>query len=257
MTKNKKKLWITLGVATTFVMPATLLISCGTNNNKPNDNKPNEKINVLFYDLNKSKQIPHLKLDLNNYKKQSKYNKGKLTIKQEVTEIAGNVFNQGYPKGSGQFSQIKELSLPINLLLINPNAFQNSVLTSLTLPDGQKNDGLLNNIGDNAFQNSELTKLDIPDSVEKIGAKAFQNSTLTNLTIGKSVKSIGVKAFANSKLTSLIIPNEVKSIGQDAFSSIVNAPATTVTMPSRFNTKNTKDKIFGKGNWEEIKFNQN
>jgi len=52
----------------------------------------------------------------------------------------------------------------------------------------------------------------------------------------------------------LIIPAKVKSIEKDAFSSIVNAPATTVTMPKKFNNPADLSRIFNSKNLDQIAF---
>ena len=68
-----------------------------------------------------------------------------------------------------------------------------------------------------AFQNSQLTSVTIPSSVKSIDEYAFVNNQLTSITIPNSVTSIGNWAFGDNQLTSITIPNSVKSIGEAAF----------------------------------------
>ena len=50
-------------------------------------------------------------------------------------------------------------------------------------------DGLsVTSIGDNAFQNTGLTSVVIPDSVKRIGNDAFSGSALTSMTLGFGLK---------------------------------------------------------------------
>ncbi len=98
--------------------------------------------------------------------------------------------------------------------LIGEDAFSNSKLTSISLPQN------VTSIGGWAFQNcSSLKDITIPNSVISIGSTAFGDCTsLTSVTISTSVTSIGSSAFMYcSKLESITIPNSVTSIGGSAF----------------------------------------
>ena len=107
--------------------------------------------------------------------------------------------------------------------LVIPSAYQGSPVTI---------------IGSSAFQDSGLTSITIPDSVTSIGSTAFQDcSGLTSITIPDGVTSIGNYAFIGcTSLTSVTIPSSVISIGYNAFGggdySLV--PLDQVTIPYKF-----------------------
>jgi len=101
---------------------------------------------------------------------------------------------------------------------------------SVTIP-AQINGKPVIGIEDYAFQNTSLTSISIPDSVTSIGAWAFSGcNSLTSVTIGNGVTSIGDGAFTGcSSLTSVTIPGSVTSIGAWAFQICSNL--TSVTIP--------------------------
>lgn len=74
-------------------------------------------------------------------------------------------------------------------------------------------------IGAQAFKNSEITSVEIPDGVTEIGNSAFYGCVkLESVIIPDSVTSIGSSAFAYSNgLTSVVIGKNVESIGDFAF----------------------------------------
>ena len=95
---------------------------------------------------------------------------------------------------------------------IGTNAFQFSILTSVTIPNS------VTSIGDSAFYYSGITNVIIPNSVTGIGNNAFEICyDLTSVIIPNSVTSIGTYAFAYCGLKSVTIPNSVTSIGSYAF----------------------------------------
>lgn len=117
-------------------------------------------------------------------------------------------------------------------------------LTSISLPE-------VTTIGNYAFYATPLTSLSLP-KVTVIKTRAFMYSKLTSLDLPEAT-TIGEHAFQESKLTSLSMP-KVTTIDGFAFLNIVNAPSTTVTLKSKFNTSTEKDRIFGFGNWTDITF---
>lgn len=82
-------------------------------------------------------------------------------------------------------------------------------------------------IGSNAFQDSNLTSIVIPNSVTSIGTQTFYAcSRLTSVTIPNSVTSIGGWAFSKcSALTSVTI-NAVTppTLGPNTFDNTNNCP---------------------------------
>jgi hypothetical protein len=91
-------------------------------------------------------------------------------------------------------------------------------------------DSTLNSIGANAFQNTSLPSITIPNTVKSIGTSAFSSAkSLTTVTFaqGSQLEIIGNYAFWWTKLTSIEIPASVKSIGDYAFQNATSL--TTVT----------------------------
>lgn len=92
------------------------------------------------------------------------------------------------------------------------NAFNNSGLQTVTIPDG------IQHIGDGAFGHTSLSKVEdlvLPDGLKTIGDNAFV------VTMGSGTnEGIGI--------TSLTIPSSVKSIGANAFSGRRNLAEVTV-----------------------------
>jgi hypothetical protein len=120
---------------------------------------------------------------------------------------------------------------------IGTNAFQNSGLTSVTIPDS------VTNIGSGAFETSEsLTNVTFGDSVISIGDYAFYGcQALTNVTMAEGLASIGSFAFSGwvvvlvlgdgpgpCALTSITIPSSVTNIGIGAFEGCANLTAISV-----------------------------
>lgn len=91
------------------------------------------------------------------------------------------------------------------------NAFNNSGLQTVTIPDG------IQHIGDGAFGHTSLSKVEdlvLPDGLVTIGDSAFV------VTMGSGDTSVGI--------TSLTIPSSVESIGANAFSGRRNLAEVTV-----------------------------
>ncbi|MCQ2407841.1 MAG: S8 family serine peptidase [Oscillospiraceae bacterium] len=76
-------------------------------------------------------------------------------------------------------------------------------------------DGSLNAIGDDAFANSRITEITLPDSVTSIGDRAFYASDLKTLT-ANGVTAVGCQAFMDSALETANL-GALDSLGALAF----------------------------------------
>ena len=115
-------------------------------------------------------------------------------------------------------------SVPVET--IGNTAFQNSAVTSVTIPDS------VTAIYSGAFVNCpQLTNISIPNSVTYIGFSAFSSCTsLKSITLPSSLNSISEALFFGcSQLTTIHIPVSVTSIGNNAFADCPSLM--TVTYP--------------------------
>lgn len=87
---------------------------------------------------------------------------------------------------------------------IQCNAFRNSSITKMTIPD------TVTIIGDSAFANSKITEIIIPDTVTVIESSAFCNSKIKNITIPDSVTELGGYIFEGSSIETIQFPNNPK-----------------------------------------------
>ena len=117
----------------------------------------------------------------------------------------------------------------------SPWADYRSMIRSIKIGSG------VTSIGAWAFEDTNITSLTIPGSVKSIGEYGVNgNRYLTELTLNKGLRSIGKEAFSYSKrLTTVTIPDGVTTIGAGAFASCVgwlpetesDTGLTTVTIP--------------------------
>jgi BspA type Leucine rich repeat region (6 copies) len=107
---------------------------------------------------------------------------------------------------------------------IGGGGFQNSGLTSVTIPDS------ITNIGDYVFSGTHLSNVTIPGNVTQIGFGAFYDCyNLASVTLNNGVTSIEDQAFLEcDKLASVTIPDSVTSIGNGAFEWCSSLPSVTI-----------------------------
>ena len=73
-------------------------------------------------------------------------------------------------------------------------------------------------IGDNAFYNSHLTSITLPNTITHIFSSAFSDTLLTSITLPNSITSIGGSAFNNcSSLTSITLLSQTVVTLKDTF----------------------------------------
>ena len=155
-----------------------------------------------------------------------------ITIPNSITSIGKNNFitcwsltNINVASGNNYFSSKDGI------------LFNKDKTTLIRYPEGSKRTvysipSTVRNIGEDAFSNSNLTSITIPDSVTSIGSWAFTYCDgLTSITIPNSVRNIEDYTFAYShSLTSITIPNSVTSIGFCAFDFCDGL--TSITIPN-------------------------
>lgn len=125
------------------------------------------------------------------------------------------------------FGNEKQLEIPAGVTEIGNDAFSDSSLAEVNMPDSVKK------IGDGAFSFcSALTEITIPNSITKIGNGIFSHcSELTHITIPNSVTEIGDYAFAFCyNLMYITIPDSITKIGNYAFSRCYSL--TEITIPN-------------------------
>ena len=114
---------------------------------------------------------------------------------------------------------------------ISSGAFQNSSVTSITMPDS------IEQISERAFYGcTSLASVCLSNSLKEIPSSCFYNNrALPSIVIPEGVRTIRDSAFYNcSALTSLIIPNTVTSIDSSAFGGC--SKLTSVVIPSSVRT---------------------
>lgn len=97
---------------------------------------------------------------------------------------------------------------------IEKNAFINSKIESITIPEG------VTKIGEKAFEYCRnLKTVTLPDSLEELGKAAFYGSGITEITLPEKVNSIVTTTFEGCKdLRVFRAGGELKNIGSYAFS---------------------------------------
>lgn len=129
-----------------------------------------------------------------------------LVVENGATSIGSSTFD-GY-------TSLKSIKLASTVKSIGNNAFSNTGITSLDLPEGMES------IGIGAFYNCEkITELKLPESLTTLnnGAFAFCKG-LTAVTLPNKITFIGALAFEEcTGLTSITIPENVTEIRNQAF----------------------------------------
>lgn len=134
---------------------------------------------------------------------------------------------------------LTELVIPDTVKSIGSNAFVNSSLSAITLPD------TITTVKTMTFSGcSKLTSVKLPEKLKYMESYAFEScSALTKIIIPGTVTKIGVGAFRGSGLKKIVFPKSVQYISQDALCECKNL--TKVTIKNRKaninNVSNTYD----------------
>lgn len=132
------------------------------------------------------------------------------------TSLASVTFAGEYWINEGVFlgcSNLTSIQTPYYTNFIPGNAFRESGLTSVVIPEG------IEYIRDCAFANcGSLTSVTLPNTVTEICSGAFSEcSSLESVELPNSLETISDNAFYKSGLKWLTIPESVTTIGANAF----------------------------------------
>lgn len=117
-------------------------------------------------------------------------------------------------------SKLKEIAIPVNLLVIPNNLFYRSSIEKISFAPKAK----LKRIESIAFAYSDLKEIAFPENVEKIGNGAFSHCQyLESIRLNKKITSIPDSCFEFChSLEEMDFGDTVLSIGQSAFKNCIN-----------------------------------
>lgn len=150
-------------------------------------------------------------------------------IEEGVTRIGNNAYHR--------YSTLATVQLPSTLKEIGENAFSESAISQMDIPDGvtiiEKGafsftwnlrgkiilPSELTVVEDVAFYGCQMETILIPEGIKKIGANTFGGcNNLEEITIPDSVTEIGIGAFSGcTSLTDIKIPSEIKKLNGAIF----------------------------------------
>lgn len=131
----------------------------------------------------------------------------KAEFRKAGAKISGDTLHKVHPKST-------EYTIPSNIKIIGRNAFRQSVVRNLVIPEG------VEEIDCYAFECSALEKITLPKSLKIIRSGAFSNCpNLKELTIHEGIRYINSDAFENLTNCSLTILSAAEENGIDHFES--------------------------------------
>lgn len=137
-----------------------------------------------------------------------------ITIRDGVTEIGKNMFNNDILSGRKMFRKLNTVVLPKTLITIGENAFKGiTTLTNIELPES------LTHIGICAFNECSAIKPVFPvdNKLETIEHDAFSKCTsMEQITLTSALTTLGDRAFAYcTSLSELVLPASVETYGYE------------------------------------------
>lgn len=138
-------------------------------------------------------------------------NETSVTIESEYNGKKVKVIDNYALRGCKNISSI---TIANGIEEINDYAFQNTAISSITLPDSVKK------IGTNIFKDCRnLSSITFPSGIDNIPERTFYNcDSLSSINIPSTVTKIGSKAFYNcGHLNDVTIPDSVTTIENKAF----------------------------------------
>ena len=159
-------------------------------------------VDGVYYDIQKNSESPSVYVTYQLIEWYGKYD--------DVEDYKG-----GYSGDVTIPSTVTYNSIVYDVIGIGNNAFDESTITSISLPNSIKT------IEEEAFFDCrQLTSIVLPQSLQSLGQGAFNGcSSLTTVNIPSGITRINDKTFYGCKsLSYIIIPKEISYIGQYAFS---------------------------------------
>jgi hypothetical protein len=99
----------------------------------------------------------------------------------------------------------------LNVQIIGMNAFENSGIEAVSIPDA------VERISFKAFAGNSLTNISFSSNITHIGESSFQSNNLSSVTFSNGLTSIQINAFRDNQITNIVLPESVSLISTDAF----------------------------------------
>lgn len=172
---------------------------------------------------------------------------GEHKIKEGTVDIAEYAFSFCH--------SLTSVEIPSSIIEIGERSFFDSGLESVTFAENAK----LSTINYGAFEETNITSITIPDSVtdigmcvfedcsdlsciifgensklETIGEYAFSYCALSSVSIPESVTTIGDFAFENCEFSNITIPKSVKELGVGVFGGCVNLSEISISSDNKY-----------------------
>ena len=130
----------------------------------------------------------------------------------EKVTITGTPSSIGVSAFEGCTS-LREIQLPESVTEIGRNAFTESGIGSISIPDGVEKLPI-----ECFYRCGNLTDISLPDSIHTISNSAFRDcERLSGIRIPEKIEYIGYGAFSGTRITSAILPDTLTYLGDLAF----------------------------------------